>query len=301
VALAGRPNVGKSALVNRLVGHKVAITATVPQTTRSRLSGILTRPDAQIIFVDTPGLHQPRHRLGEWMVDVAVRAVAEADIVLFVLDASAGVTPEDEQVAARLRTVRAPVVAALNKADRTDVGALTAVEAQVRALGAFAGVYPVSAATGAQVEPLLAALIGLLPEGPEYYPPDMFTDQPEQFIVRELIREQAISLTRDELPYSIAVEIEEFAPRALSPSASRGRPARSDQPLIYIRALLHVERDSHKKMLIGRDGRMLKAIGERARREIEALLHARVYLDLWVKTTKGWRERDDLIKTFYPE
>ncbi len=288
VAVVGRPNVGKSALVNRLVGHKIAITAQIPQTTRGRLSGILTLSGAQIIFIDTPGLHQPRHRLGAWMLEVAVRALMEADVVLFVLDAAAGVTPEDEQAAARMREVKTPVVAALNKIDRVDAGTAAALEARVRGLGTFAAMLPVSAVTGANLDLLIQTLTGLLPEGPQYFPPDMITDQPEQFLVRELIREQAIHLTREEVPYGIAVEIVEFAPR-------------EGKALIYIRAILHVERDSHKKMLIGRDGRMLKAIGERARREVEALLRSRVYLDLWVKTSKGWREREDLVRTFYPE
>ncbi|HEX9533293.1 MAG TPA: GTPase Era [bacterium] len=297
VAVIGRPNVGKSALVNRLVGQKVAITATAPQTTRSRVSGILTQPGVQIVFIDTPGLHQPQHRLGEWMVDQALRALGDADIVLFVLDAPRGVTPEDEQVAARLPVGRPPVLAVLNKADRADPGSLKEMEASVRALGGFVGVHAVSAATGANLDRLVDQVVALLPEGPEYFPPEMFTDQPQQFLVRELVREQAISLTRDELPHSIAVEIEEFTERP--PASARGGP--KDAPLVYIRAVLHVERESHKKMLIGRDGRMLKAIGQRARREIEALLGSRIYLELWVKTTKGWRERDDLIKAFYPE
>ncbi len=299
VAVVGRPNVGKSALVNRLVGQKVAITAAAPQTTRSRVSGILTRPDVQIVFVDTPGFHQPQHRLGEWMVDQALRAMGDADVVLFVLDAARGVTPEDEQVAARLPVGRPPVVAVLNKADRAETGSLKEIKARVLALGEFAGVHAVSAATGANLDRLVDQVVGLLPEGPEYFPPEMFTDQPQQFLVRELVREQAISLTRDELPHSIAVEIEEFAER--SPASARGGPKGASPPLVYIRAVLHVEREAHKKMLIGRDGRMLKAIGQRARREIEALLGSRIYLELWVKTTKGWRERDDLIKAFYPE
>ncbi len=299
VAVVGRPNVGKSALVNRLVGQKVAITAAVPQTTRSRVSGILTRPDVQIVFIDTPGLHQPQHRLGEWMVDQALRALGDADVVLFVLDAARGVTAEDEQVAARLPASRPPVVAVLNKADRVDARSLKEIEARVRTLGQFAGIHAVSAATGANLDRLVDQVVGLLPEGPEYFPPEMFTDQPQQFLVRELVREQAISLTRDELPHSIAVEIEEFAER--SPASAREASKRAGPPLVYIRAILHVERDSHKKMLIGRDGRMLKAIGQQARREIEALVGSRIYLELWVKTTKGWRERDDLIKTFYPE
>lgn len=274
--------------MNRLVGQKVAITASIPQTTRSRLSAILTLPAAQIVFVDTPGLHRPRHRLGAWMVEVAMRALADADAIVFVLDAAAGITPDDELVAARLGEIRIPVVVALNKVDRLDPAAVTAAEAAVRQLGRYAAVVPVSALIGINLDRLVEPLVGYLPEGPQYFPPEMVTDQPEQFLVRELIREQAIQLTREEIPHSIAVEIEEFTPR-------------EGKSLVYIRAVLHVERDSQKKMLIGKEGRMLKAIGERARHEIEALLQSRVYLDLWVKVTKRWRERDDLIKVFYPE
>ncbi len=287
VVLIGRPGVGKSTLVNRLVGQKVAITAAIPQITRSRLSGILTLPHAQIVFVDTPGLHRPRTRLGEWMVELATRALHDADAVLFVLDGTDGITPEDRAVIARLAGARAPVVAAVNKIDRVPAGEVAAVEAAVRGLRAFSEVVPVSGVTRANLDRLIQTLAALLPEGPQYFPPEMVTDQPEQFLVRELIREQAIQLTREEVPYGIAVEIEEFSRRA-------------GKDLIYIRAILHVERDSHKKMLIGKDGRMLKAIGQRARREIEVLLQSRVYLDIWVKISKGWREREELIKAFYP-
>jgi len=287
VVLIGRPGVGKSTLVNRLVGQKVAITAAIPQITRSRLSGILTLPHAQIVFVDTPGLHRPRTRLGEWMVELATRALHDADAVLFVLDGTDGITPEDRAVIARLAGARAPVVAAVNKIDRVPAGEVAAVEAAVRGLRAFSGVVPVSGVTRANLDRLIQTLAALLPEGPQYFPPEMVTDQPEQFLVRELIREQAIHLTREEVPYGIAVEIEEFS-------------RREGKDLIYIRAILHVERDSHKKMLIGKDGRMLKAIGQRARREIEVLLQSRVYLDIWVKISKGWREREELIKAFYP-
>ncbi len=288
VVLAGRPNVGKSTLINRLVGQKIAITASVPQTTRTRLQGIVHLPHAQVIFVDTPGLHRPRHRLGEKMVTDARQALEGADVGLFMLDSRAGVTDEDEAVAGVLRGAGKPVVLALNKVDRLNAGSLAAVEAAVRPLGNFQAVIPISAATGRNVERLLEILVGLLPEGPQYFPPEMLTDQSEQFLARELIREQAIHLTREELPHSVAVEIEEFAPRP-------------GKELIYIRATLHVERDSHKKMLIGREGRLLKEIGRRARAEIETLLGGRVYLDLWVKTSKAWREKDELVKTFYPE
>ena len=272
VALIGRPGVGKSTLVNRLVGQKIAITAAVPQITRSRLSGILTLPHAQIVFVDTPGLHRPRHRLGEWMVEQATRALRDADAVLVVLDATDGATPEDRAVIARLGGIRAPVIAVLNKIDRIPANEVATVEATLAGLHAFAGVVPVSGLTGANLDGLI----------------QMVTDQPEQFLVRELVREAAIKMTREEVPYSIAVEIEEF-----------GR--REGKDLIYVRAIIHVERDAHKKMLIGKEGRMLKAIGRRARLDVEALLQSRVYLDLWVKTSKGWREREELIKAFYPE
>jgi GTP-binding protein Era len=288
VVLAGRPNVGKSTLLNRLVGQKIAITASVPQTTRTKLRGIVSSPNAQIVLVDTPGIHHPRHRLGEKMVNDARHALTDADVILFMVDASAGITREDEDVAAALKAAAKPIVAALNKMDRLDAAALTAVEADVRALGTFETVIPISATAGTNIDRLIEALVAMLPEGPQYFPPEMFTDQPEQFLVRELIREQAILLTREELPHSVAVEIEEFAPRP-------------GKDLIYIRATLHVERDSHKKMLIGRDGRLLKEIGQRARREVEALLGRRVFLDLWVKTSKGWRDKDELIKSLYPE
>lgn len=287
VALAGAPNTGKSALLNRLIGHKVAITASVPQTTRTRLRGVLTLPDAQLVFVDTPGVHDPRHRLGERMVAEVREALADADVVLAVFDASAHLTDEDGLTAGLIRHAGKPAVAALNKIDRSSSAEVAAREAEVRALVPFTAVVPVSATRGEGVARLVETLVVLLPEGPQYFPPEMMTDQSEQVLVRELIREQAIALTREELPHSVAVEIEEFAPRP--------------NDLTYIRATVHVERDSHKKMLIGREGRMLKEIGRRARAEIEALLGRRVYLDLWVKTSKDWREREELIRTFYPE
>jgi len=287
VALAGAPNTGKSALLNRLIGHKVAITASVPQTTRTRMRGVLTLPDAQLVFVDTPGVHDPRHRLGERMVAEAREAMADADVVLAVFDASGHLTDEDRLTAELIRQAGKPAVAALNKIDRSSSAEVAAREAEVRALAPFTAVVPVSAARGEGAVRLVETLVALLPEGPQYFPPEMMTDQSEQFLVRELIREQAIALTREELPHSVAVEIEEFAPRP--------------KDLTYIRATVHVERDSHKKMLIGREGRMLKEIGRRARAEIEALLGRRVYLDLWVKTSKDWRQREELIRTFYPE
>lgn len=287
VALAGRPNVGKSALLNRLIGAKVAITAAAPQTTRTRLQGILTRPDAQIVFIDTPGIHDPRHRLGERMVTQTREALRDADVTLGVFDASVELTPEDRLTGSLIRHAGKPAVAVLNKIDRVPSNVVDARALDVRGLAPFTAVVPVSTARSEGIDRLIEALVALLPEGPQFFPPDMVTDQPEQFLVREFIREQAIALTREELPHSVAVEIEEFEERTAD--------------LVYIRATVHVERESHKKMLIGRGGRMLKEIGRRARAEIETLLGRRVYLDLWVKTSRDWRQRDDLIRAFYPE
>jgi GTP-binding protein Era len=287
VALAGRPNTGKSTLLNRLVGRKVAITAAVPQTTRTRLQGVLTLPDVQIVFVDAPGLHDPRHRLGERMMAEARKALEDADVVLAVFDVSAPLAAEDRLTAALAGGSRKPAVAALNKADRATPAQRAAREAELRALATFAAVVPVSAARGEGLPALVSSLTALLPEGPQYFPPEMITDRSAPFLVRELVREQAIALTREELPHSVAVELEEMSPRP--------------KELTYIRATVHVERDSHRKMLIGREGRLLREIGRRARAEIERLLGRRVYLDLWVKTSKDWRERDELIRTFYPE
>lgn len=288
IAVVGRPNVGKSTLVNRLVGQKVAITTPVPQTTRTRLHGVVTLPHAQLVLIDTPGLHAPKHKLGERMVEVARRVLQDADAVLWLVDAAEGLSADDESVANALRDVARPVVVAVNKIDQAEGARVAAVEAQVGSLGRFSAMIPLSAIAGTNLDRLLGVLVRLLPEGPMYYPPEMITDQPEQFLVRELIREQAILLTRQEVPHGIAVQIDEFAPR-------------EGKELVYIRATLHVERDAHKKMLIGREGRMLKEIGRRARREIEALLGTRVYLDLWVKISEKWRQREDLIKTLYPE
>jgi len=290
VALAGRPNVGKSTLLNRLVGIRVAITAPVPQTTRTVLRGVLTRPGAQIIFLDTPGIHEARHRLGEFMVAGARRALQDADLVLWLVDA-AGITDEDRVVAQMLRSLRVPVILAVNKTDGADAAPaaerLAAAERTAQDLLPAAATHRISARTGVGVEELVADLIQRLPEGPAYYPEEMPTDQPEQFLIREIIREQAIHHTRQEVPHAVAVMIEEFAERAGG--------------TVYVRATLHVEKASQKKILVGRGGQRLKAIGSAARGGAEALLGRKVFLDLWVTVTPDWREKPALIRGFYPE
>lgn len=287
VALAGRPNVGKSTLLNRLLGVKVAATAPVPQTTRTVLRGILTRPEAQVIFLDTPGLHVPRHRLGEIMVEGARRALGEVDLIAWLVDATSLPGPEDQSAAEALRRAGVPVFLIVNKLDRAGAARAVAVARAAGDLVPTVETMTVSAQTGLGLSDLIDRIIAHLPEGPRYYPEEMFTDQPEQFLVREIIREQAIHQTRQELPHALAVEIEEFAER--------------EGGTVYVRATVHVEKPSQKKIVIGRGGQRLRTIGAAARAAAEALLGRRVYLDLWVTVTPDWREKPALIRGFYPE
>lgn len=287
VALAGRPNVGKSTLLNHILGTRVAITAPVPQTTRTVVRGILTRPDGQIVFLDTPGLHPPRHRLGEFMVEGAQRAVRGVDLIAWIVDAAEGIQAEDRVAAETLRPLEQPVVLVLNKVDRAREEQVDQTAAAAQGLLPAMATYRISARSGRGVDALVAGLIARLPEGPRYYPEEMLTDQPEQFLVREMIREQAIRHTRQEVPHAVAVEIEEFSER---PDGTA-----------FIRATLHVERPSQKKILIGRGGHMLKSIGASSRAAAESLLGRRIFLDLWVAVTPDWREKPALIRRLYPE
>lgn len=287
VAVVGRPNVGKSTLLNHLIGEKVAIVSDKPQTTRNKIRCVLTRPEAQIIFLDTPGIHKPRHKLGEYMVDVAWRTLGEVDVVIFLVDASVDAGPGDRLIASRLQQVKTPVVLVLNKLDRfrgdSSSERFRAAAAAYSALGEFAAVVPVSALEGKNLDELLRTVIGLLPPGPKYYPDDWITDHPEQFIIAELIREKILHETWDEVPHSVAVVVDEMGPRG-------------DTGLVDVRATIYVEKDSQKGIIIGRGGAMLKRVGELARRDIEALLGSRVFLDLWVKVRKDWRERESILR-----
>lgn len=279
VAVVGRPNVGKSTLMNAWLGQKIAIVSPKPQTTRHRLLGILTDDRAQIIFVDTPGIHKPIHRLGEIMVATAGRTIADADVVLFVVDASEAPTGEDRLVAdtiARAGHDR-PVILALNKMDRCQGDCPYTDE--YRALVPHVAYRLISATRGDNRDDLLQVLIDHLPFGPPFYPPDQVTDQPERFIVAEMVREAALNHLHQEVPHALAVVTTEF----------KERPG----DMVYIGATLYVERESQKRIVVGQGGRTLKAIGQAARSEIEALLGRRVYLDLWVKVWPNWRRRDD--------
>jgi GTPase len=283
VAIIGRPNVGKSTLLNRLLGQKVAIVTPKPQTTRSRILGIKTLPGAQIIFLDTPGLHQPRSLINRRMVQVAERAVEEADVLLWVVDAVDGVTPADREIAARLATSSRPLVVVLNKIDRFSKSGFLPQLAGLAELLPGRDVIPTSALRGANLDELLNHLVRILPLGPSYYDEDTLTDQTERVLAQEAVREQVLLQTRDEVPYGVAVTVDAFEDKA---------------DLAVITATIHVERASQKGILIGERGARIKQIGTAARRELERVLGRRVYLELFVRVQEEWTKRESLLREF---
>ncbi|TCL65289.1 GTP-binding protein Era [Hydrogenispora ethanolica] len=275
--LIGRPNVGKSSLLNRIIGQKITITSDKPQTTRTQLRGILTQPGYQIVWIDTPGLHRPLHQLGTEMVKTAQAALRSGDLAVWVLDASQGLTPADLKVAEELRAANLPVLPVWNKMDLVH-------DEQLPELPGFAAPLRVSARDGGGLPQLLAAVAEALPDGPPFYPPEMVTDHPERFIAAEFIREQVLNHTQEEVPHSVAVQVDEFKER--------------DNGLIYIDAVIYVERDSQKGILIGAGGERLKQIGQAARADIQELLDAKVFLNLWVKVRDKWRNNRSALRDF---
>ena len=284
VAVIGRPNVGKSTLINKIVGQKVAITSDKPQTTRSRIQCILTLPDAQIIFLDTPGIHKPKFKLGEYMLKAAEGTLKEVDAIFFVIDATEKFGGGEKYILERLSSTTKPVILVVNKIDLLDREKLLPIIAEYSARRNFAAVVPISAANGINLDELIGETKKFLPEGVQYYPADMVTDQPERLIVAELIREKILHATQDEVPHSIAVDLDEFSAR--------------DNGTIFIRATIYVERDSQKGILIGKGGAMLKSVGKEARPEIEMLLGAKIFLDLWVKVKRDWRNSIGALQSF---
>jgi GTP-binding protein Era len=280
VAVIGRPNVGKSTLMNRFVGEKVAIVSSKPQTTRTRILGILTRPSFQVIFVDTPGIHRPLHRLGQIMVSTATSVIPDADVVLFMVDVAVPPREEDRMIAAILeKQSEAPTILVLNKMDRLPPEKVEPHTEAYWELAPFHTEWMMTVATeGANLDKLLERVVDLLPQGPRYYPKEYITDQTEREIVAELVREQVLRRTYHEVPHSIAVVVEEFKER--------------EQGATYIAANVFVEKKSQKGIIIGRRGRMIRQIGSDAREAIERMVGGTVYLDLWVKVRKGWREDD---------
>lgn len=285
VSLVGRPNVGKSTLMNCLIGEKIAITSHKPQTTRNKITSILTKEDFQCVFLDTPGIHKPKSKLGEYMVKSAETTFNEVDLVLMLIEPTTEVQAMDQYVLERLKNVKTPVVLVINKIDTVERDTLLEVIALYSRLYEFAEVVPISAIKDRNTKELLEVIQKYLPEGPQYFPGDMVTDQPERQIAAEIIREKALYLLQDEVPHGIAVEI----------MSMKKRP---DQELVDVQATIYCERESHKGIIIGKQGSMLKRIGSTARYDMQRLLGSPIYLQLWVKVKKDWRDSDFLLKNF---
>ena len=283
-AVIGRPNVGKSTLINALIGQKIAIMSDKPQTTRSRILCILTEEDAQIILLDTPGVHKPKHKLGDYMAKATEGALNGVDVVVFVVDVTEKMGTGEQYILQQLASVRVPVLLAVNKVDCISHEKVLPILANYAKVFDFAEIVPISAREGDNLAELLAEIKKHLPEGPQYYPADMVTDQPERLIVAELVREKVLDLTHDEIPHAVAVDIEEMTTRP-----------KGD---VYIRTVIYVERASQKGIIIGARGALLRTIGQRARVDIEMLLGTKVYLDLWVKTRRDWRNRANALREF---
>lgn len=284
VAIIGRPNVGKSTLLNQIMGQKLAIMSDKPQTTRNQIRCIYTTDKAQIIFIDTPGIHKPKHKLGEILVHLSEKTLEEVDIILYVVEANSEFGGGEHYITERLKEVKTPVFLIINKIDTIPKEQLLPLIEKYKNKMDFKEVIPISALENNNVDRMLSILSDYLPEGPKYYPEDMITEQPERFIVAELIREKVLLLTRDEVPHAIAVEVEELQKRKNN--------------LVYIRAVIYTERESQKGIIVGKSGLMLKKVGELARQEIENLLDTKIYLDLWVKVKKDWRNKDSFLKGF---
>lgn len=284
ISATGRPNVGKSTLINKLTGRNISIISDKPQTTRNIIKSILTGDDYQIVFMDTPGMQKPRNKLGEYLKNIADETMNDVDIVLFITDANQARPGEvDKNIISSLKLVKVPVLLIINKIDLMDKRQLLPILKNYSETYTFAGVFPVSAKTGDGMDELKDEIIKMLPEGPKYFPDDMITDQPERVIAAEMIREKLLNVLEQEIPHGIGVEIDEF----------KERP---DGKIIDISATIFCEKKSHKGIVIGKNGQLLKSIGEKSRKDIEKLLGTQVYLQLWVKVKDDWRNDEQMLK-----
>lgn len=283
VTLIGRPNVGKSTLMNYLIGQKIAITSNKPQTTRNRIQTVLTTDEGQIVFVDTPGIHKAKNKLGEYMVNVAEKTLNEVDVVLWLVEPTTFIGAGEQHIAKQLQRVKTPVILVINKVDSVKREEILPAIAAYKDIYDFADIVPVSARSGDNTDELLRVIMKYLPYGPQFYDEDTVTDQPERQIVAELIREKALHSLQDEIPHGIAVAIDRM---------------KMQNKVVHIDATIICERDSHKGIIIGKQGSMLKKIGSTARYEIERMLDCKVNLKLWVKVKKDWRDSEFLMKNF---
>ncbi|WP_371320133.1 GTPase Era [Chengkuizengella axinellae] len=282
VSIIGRPNVGKSTFLNQVIGQKIAIMSDKPQTTRNKIHGVYTKDDTQIVFMDTPGIHKPKSKLGRFMLSIVENALSEVDVILFVVDVEQGIGKGDRFIIEQLKSVRTPVILVLNKIDLVHPEQLLPIITTYKDLYEFSEIVPISAKMGNNIQPLLDQIRKNLPDGPQYYPEDQVTDHPEQFICAELIREKLLEVTREEVPHSIAVQIEQMK--------------QDDNGVVHISALIYVERKSQKGIIIGKHGSVLKEIGRKSRQDMQRLLGSKIFLELWVKVKKDWRNQDIVLK-----
>lgn len=282
VSIIGRPNVGKSTFVNRVIGHKIAIMSDKAQTTRNKIQGVMTRDDAQIIFIDTPGIHKPKHKLGDYMMRVAKNTLSEIDAIMFMVNVNEDIGRGDEYIMEMLKNVKTPIFLVLNKIDLVHPDTLMPKIEQYQSYMDFTDIIPISALEGLNVDHFIDVLKSFLPEGPKYYPDNQISDHPEQFVVSEIIREKILHLTSEEIPHAIGVNVD--------------RMIKEDEDRVRIEATIYVERDSQKGIVIGKGGKKLKEVSKRARRDIEMLLGSKVYLELWVKVQRDWRNKVNFIR-----
>lgn len=281
VAVVGRPNVGKSTLINHIIKHKVTIVSDKAQTTRNRILCIHTDEECQIVFLDTPGIHKPKHKLGEFMDETAYGALKDIDAILFLISGNEKKGPGDMFVLDKIKDANVPVFLLINKVDLMTKQEVAEKILEYSSLYEFAQIIPISAKTGENVQAVLEELKKLIPEGPKYFPDDMITDQPERLLVAEIVREKLLLALRDEVPHAIAVYTEEMKQRS--------------KDKVYIRTTVFVERDSQKRIVIGKNGAILKEVGQKARQEIENLLGSSVFLDIWVKVKRDWRDKSSFL------
>ena len=286
VSIVGRPNVGKSTFLNRVIGQKIAIMSDKPQTTRNKVQGVLTQENSQTIFIDTPGIHKPKHKLGEFMLKVSRNALKEVDIIMFMVNAEQKIGKGDEFIIEMLEGNQTPVFLVINKIDQVHPDELAGIIDSYKDKFNFAEIIPISALQGNNVDALLTTIEKYLPEGPQYYPADQITDHPERFIISELIREKVLHTTREEIPHSIAVVIDKI------------KRDEENENMIRVQATIMVERDSQKGIVIGKKGALLKQVGIEARKDIEMLLGSKVFLELWVKVQKDWRNKQTHLRDF---
>ncbi|WP_132996117.1 GTPase Era [Sporanaerobacter acetigenes] len=285
VTIIGRPNVGKSTLLNFIIGEKVSIISDKPQTTRNKIQCVYTQNDFQIVFIDTPGIHKPKNKLDEYMMNVSKSTLNEVDVVTFIVDNSKKIGPLDENIIVQLKGVRTPKILVINKIDKLSKEDIAEIMDTYRRLNMFDDIIPVSAMNGTNVSLYIDVLKKMMPEGPQYFPEDMITDQPERFIIAEIIREKALNYLEEEVPHGVFVAIDMIN-------------TRDDKDIIDVHATIYCEKESHKGIIIGKNGRKLKGIGKSARIDIENLLGSQVNLQLWVKVEKNWRDKENKVKYF---